>query len=172
MFSIYFSGKKAGEIARFISAKLSFRDWLFFVKKFFGRPWGIICGKLRNSSFWAPHPPEQKTDLRCWIGHPNPDATTLDLPSRRRRIRNLNKKNRAWEEGEDIPLSRRYYWLHITTDRTIRHSYYTRALDNVINVNPAKYEMFQFKDKCFDDHPPTQNALKLHIVFLNDWYQK
>ena len=40
---------------------------------------------------------------------------------------------------------------------------YTSALDNINTVNRARYEMFQFHGKSFDDLPPTQNALNLHI---------
>ena len=40
---------------------------------------------------------------------------------------------------------------------------YTSTLENVNNVNRARYELFQFQAKSFDDLPPTQNALKLHI---------
>ena len=40
---------------------------------------------------------------------------------------------------------------------------YTNTLDNINTVNRARYEMFQFQGKSFDDLPPTQNALKFHI---------
>ena len=45
----------------------------------------------------------------------------------------------------------------------IRRSCIHKCLVNVRNVNRARYEMFQFQDKSFDDLPSTLNNLKLRI---------